>query len=358
MKGGFSFCGTDIADIGLQYAPELESMYVYSPAIASVHDETFDGHTGGYYYGAWREPKEFKLRCFFEDKQLDKGLMTKVYRLFSVGRSGKLVFQRRPWCYYIATVTEPVDMASIYNYENGLITITMKAYFPFAKSDIFECTPKDEYYENIMENTYCFDTAGMKPETEFSNLSETTTILLANPGTERAPVAIAIAGDAGTGVIITNANTGQECAFVAMSKAVTTDAGAYVLCDAINGKTVLVKSTGQKQLAFLYHDYGFMDLEPNICYRNIFAECDGTTHVNIVNNIEEKMTDKYIWLGNEWIKIVSVNEQNMCDLTLQKACTVSGTVRTTIMEMNRITVTPVSTMDLSRLQFIYQPIYS
>ena len=88
MTGGFSFCGTDIATIGLEYAPELENTYVYKPAKARIHEETFDGHNGGYYYGSSLEPKEFVLRCYFEEKEIDRGLMARVENLFREGRSG------------------------------------------------------------------------------------------------------------------------------------------------------------------------------------------------------------------------------------------------------------------------------
>ena len=48
MLGGFTFCGVDIADIGLDYAPELADTFVYAPSRVRVHEETIDTHDGGY----------------------------------------------------------------------------------------------------------------------------------------------------------------------------------------------------------------------------------------------------------------------------------------------------------------------
>lgn len=59
MAGGFSFCGVDIAKYGLYYAPEDENTYVYGSGEYATHDETFDGHDGGYWYGTTLQPKEF-----------------------------------------------------------------------------------------------------------------------------------------------------------------------------------------------------------------------------------------------------------------------------------------------------------
>ena len=113
MIGGFSFCGIDIADIGLEYAPDNDETYIYAPAESNIHEETFEGHDGGYSYGASREPKVFTLRCFYEDKHVAKGLMAKIFDLFRVGRKGLLIFKRRPWCYYYATVTAKPDITTM-----------------------------------------------------------------------------------------------------------------------------------------------------------------------------------------------------------------------------------------------------
>ena len=135
MHASFSFCGIDIESLGLSYAPEIENTYIFKPANSISHIETSDAHNGGYYYGSNYEPKEFTLRCFFEEKSIETRALPEVYRLFRVGASGKLIFSRSPWCYYYATVTDPIEL-NLTNYLNGSVTIHMKAMYPFARSDI------------------------------------------------------------------------------------------------------------------------------------------------------------------------------------------------------------------------------
>ena len=371
MKGGFSFCGVDIADIGLEYAPENKDTYVYAPAMAEVHEETFDGHDGGYAYGAYKQPKEFILRCFYQDEHIAKGVMAKAFDLFRVGRKGMLIFKRRPWCYYYATVTN-IDKSEMYSYLNGLFVVTLKAYYPYARgleinNKLFTNLITDPYHNEIMENTALLDYEGMLPPTTF-NAAPDGTVLLFNPGTERAKVSLIISGQVGNetddGVKIVNETTQQSCRYVAFN----TSENDYIYTDGINGKTVL-DHNGEKELAFLYHDYGFIELEPSFpSIRNLYASYTNNT-VNIANALYDEpdeskwYIDKYIFLGEKsdentmtgnWRKIVSVPDKHTI---IVQGNTGSGSHRTTVALMNEITVTPQNT-EISKLSFIYKPTFA
>jgi hypothetical protein len=79
--------------------------------------------------------------------------------------------------------------------------------------------------------------------TKNGHLKSQTSFLLYNAGTERASVAIHIAGNA-PGVVIANKTTGQSCRFVGLSE----QANKYIVSDGINGKTVLAdKSTNSSE---------------------------------------------------------------------------------------------------------------
>ena len=364
MRGGFSFCGIDIADIGLEYAPDNDDTYIYAPAESNIHEETFEGHDGGYSYGASREPKTFTLRCFYEDEHIAKGLMAKVFDLFRVGRKGLLIFKRRPWCYYYATVTSKPDITTMYSYLNGLVTITMKAYYPYARGlaindHLFYNLITDEYHNEIINNTAMFDKQYYMPECSFTNIQSQTKILLYNPGTERAKVSIVISGTAGDGVTIVNRTTNQSCRYIAF-----TASDGDICTDGINGKTISDKN-GVQELAFLYHDYGFIELEPAFpIHRDVYVTYDGATvtSTNILYETEiEKdwYNDKYIYLGDAtgaWYQI------NKCldDHTLSLKASVSepGTCKTNIVLMNEIIVTPTQGSSINKLSFIYKPTYA
>lgn len=361
---GFMFNGTDITDLGLEYVPELADTYVYSPAETIVHDETFEGHDGGYYYGAWKQPKEFTLRCYFSEKRINMGIMARIHQVFKVGQSGKLVFKRRPWCYYNARVIESV-LPEFTNYLNGIITIRMKAYFPFARSDVMFCERNDPHYDEVMSNTAFFNKKEMIPPTSFKNITNsnlTLPILLANPGTEVTPVAISIAGDVGMGITITNTTTKQKCSFVKITKELTPAASrayeqdARVVCDGLNGKTVLIDNAGLVYPGYLYHHEGFISLEPSFpVVRGIFANISNGNILETTNILESNYVGQYIYLGsNGWCRIVTQPDKHT--LVINKNVSPLE-IQTTIMRMNEITITPVGSFDLTKLEFGYKPAF-
>ena len=370
MNGGFSFCGVDIADLGIEYAPEIENTYVYKPAKSNIHEETFDGHNGGYIYGAWKEPKEFVLRCYYDEKRIDRGMMANIYALFKLGRSGKLVFQRRPWIYYYATVMD-VDDSEGMTYLSGLITITMKSAYPYGRSEgfvnpesvnktaynnMFVNKETDDNHFEVMLNTAFFDKPLMTPPFSFNSVSSARTIILPNPGTEQAPLSIKIAGTAGLGIEITNLTNGSFCNLVAFNNTITNNARRYVYVDAISGKTML-KGNDFAQLASLYHDQGFITLEPAFpALREIYASYNETT-VTTTNILYEDCVGKYIFLKSKWRKIVAQPDSHT--LTLDSADTVQeGMERTTIMAMNEIEIKPVSSMYINNIEFVYKPTFA
>lgn len=366
MTGGFSFCGTDIASIGLEYAPELEDTYVYRASAAKLYEETFDGHDGGYFYGASREPKEFTLRCYFEEKEIDKGIMARCEAMFREGRSGKLVFSRRPWCYYYATVTE-YDPTEISNYLNGVIKIKMKAYYPYARSDLMTVKRIDKDANRIMTNTAFFENAAMVPQTSFGSadapLTAATDILLCNPGTAPAHVRIEIGGDVGDGVIITNHATGEVVRFAAMGSDVFDGENNYVILDAISGKCI-AHTDGADKINFLYHGGGFLTLKPafpvlrglNVAAKDDTVRVVGKLYNPLYGETGEDLAGQYIWLGGKWMEISGVTDEHHLTLAESIGGSAGGTTMTT--RMNKITIEPVSEMNLTRLNFVYKPTFS
>ncbi len=355
MAGGFSFCDIDIATYGLYYVPELQDTFVYKPAAAQSHIETFEGHNGGYHYGSWYTPKDFTLRCYFEDSKIDKGIMAQVYALFRVGKSGKLVFDRRPWCYYYATVTEPVEDAFT-NYENGTVVIHMQAMYPYARSDIITNTRSEQYHDILMTNSAVFDKDGMDLAYCFTNLTQPKSFTLANPGQERAALGVAIAGNVGDGVIISNSTTGQSMKIVAVSKAATTNINKEVVIDPISGKTILT-GAGESKLAFMFHEYGYLELETSYpALRDIYINYRGGFNVEVLNILSQNVVGKYIFVKDDWYKISAQPDRHT--ITLNRSVSASGAERSMIIPMNEMSITPISTMDISSIRFMFKPTYA
>ena len=358
MRGGISFCGVDVADIGLEYAPDNASTYVFRSGNYKVNEQSFDGHDGGFFYGTTLSPKPFALRFVYQDQHINKGIIAKVNNLFRRGRTGKLVFASRPWVWYIATVTG-LNTDQFTNYENGLIVVQLKAYYPFGRYDSIFCSEEEASDETILGNSALL-TEAKTPSTEVvadgETLTEAKSITLYNGGTERAAVAIEIAGDVGEGILITNSTTGQSCKFVALSSAISSDAGKYVISDGISGKTVLTNGT-TSELAFLYHDYGFVELEPAFpIIRDLpFSYTSGSTEVTCADGGLDGLTGKHVFLDGQWREIVSVPDSNHMNVLPAVLNTGEGTGE--IVTMNKITITPVSEMSLTKLNFRYNPTF-
>lgn len=360
MRDGFTFCDVDIADIGLHYVPELQDTYVYNPAETETHFETSEGHDGGHFYGAWKNPKDFILRCYFENSRIDKGIMSRVNQLFRPGRTGKLVFQKRPWCYYVATVNAKPQL-DILNYENGLVTIGMTATYPFARSDILfrelyrENAPEvSEYRDNMMANTAVFESEDMLPPMNFEHKTAEFPAILGNPGTERAQLGVYISGDAEAGLKITNTTTKQTMELTGITKALTTDVNKKLYVDSLSGKTILKGSTSE--LAFRYHVAGFLELEPAYpAYREIFINYVPGNVVTTPGFFADNLKGLYIFVEGKWRKINSQPDRQTLELTSNMSG--SGSEKTMIMSMNELIIEPKDTMDID-LSFVFKPTYS
>lgn len=384
MFGGFTFDDIDIDKLDLEYAPDNANTYVHKSTARTISEQKFEGHDGGYYYGDTAQPKDFILRCFYTGKDVTQGLMSRIYQAFRIGRTGRLVFKHRPWCWYIATVVA-VDCTQLLNYANGFVTITMRAYYPYARTDMFSIPEFTDWENDIKENSgLLFDTTRI-PYYKYQNgrhyvglntttpITQQTNILLYNPGTEKAKVAIEIAGDVGDGVVIVNKTTGQKCKFVGISKALTTNVGRYVVADSLNNKVVLTGGNVSTQLGFLYHDAGFIDLAPGYpIIRDVGITTKATDSRIYPNKLireysgDTNITGRYIWTGvpssnpnnlEPWKKITEYDDDNMIIYTDNFVGITQNTI-SDIVNMNELTITPVSTMSLTRLNFVYLPTFS
>lgn len=359
MLGGFSFCGVDVSDLGLVYAPELADTYVYGAGKYNLNEQTFDGHDGGYFYGTTVQPKSFTLRCYFENSNINEGTLSRINAFFRRGRTGKLIFQNRDWVWYSATVVG-LDCSKLQNYLNGFVTITMKAYYPFARHDEIYMTDDYENYGNKLRNSallYKNETPTNQIIALKDTLEDKKDFLLYNGGSEAAATAIEIAGDCGDGVIISNLTTGQQCKFVAFNKSVTSDADKYIVCDGLNGKTFLTNGESG-ELSFLYHDGGFIDLAPAYpIERNIVVSyTQGSIDISSNHSFSQDHVGKYVLLNGAWRKIVRV--LNTSSAYIENVIERNGEEKTYIVRMNELTVRPVSSMSLTKLNFIYKPTFS
>lgn len=358
MQSGVIFCGTDIETLGLEYVPENANTFVHQSSEIAAHEQAFEAHDGGYFYGTTAKTKNFTLRCVFQESNINRGVMDKIIRFFRPGRSGRLVFKQRPWVWYAATVVG-APVIQITNYQNGLVMIPLKAYYPYGRCDSLFL---EDETDDLMR-----DLTGLLPESmtpvssvieQGGSMTTETTFLLYNGGTVPCPVAVEIAGSVGGGVTITNNTTKQSMRFVALSHAATTDVDKYLVTDSMNGRTVLTNGL-RTEPAFVYHDYGFMYLKPSYPVDRdiVISVTDQSNLVTLVEGVfTDDMIDKYIYINDTWKKIIDMPDE--ASLIIDIAATTTETVTTTVAEMNEITVKADSSMDLSKLNFVYSPTFT
>ena len=379
MQGGFSFCGVDIASFGLEYVPELSRVLEpFEQSSFSVSDESNETRYGGFFYGTTIKPKDFTLRCIFEDAYINDGNITKIENFFRRGRTGRLVFQHRDWIWYSATVISPIDLSKLTNNRNGFVTIQLRAYYPFGRSDIFavphnaDTLEKNRMYgnSNMLDeitsgNTYISPNPVMNLITTSGTVNINSTgnsYLMYNPGTENAHCAIEIAGAVNDGLYIENLSTNQRCGFKALSLAVTTNAGKYLVVDGINGKTILVPENGSApgEPAFLYHDGGFIELVPGDIKRDIpftIENNNSSSLLDINGQLDDNDVGRYIYLQNSYHKIRTITPETTGNRVVIEGNLDAGTETGCAMTMNEIRASAVSTATLKRLRFVYKPTY-
>lgn len=297
---GFTFCGVGCDEFHLEYVPDNQNTYVYKPSSYEVHEQKFDAHDGGYFYGTTMEPKEFKLRCLFQDQHVNNGTMTEIFNFYKRGRTGRLVFAKRPWIYYNATVTN-VEITQLITYMGGIITISMKAYYPFARSDQAIIYENDPNRRDLLDNSAMMEGMEWDTRKNFAEdpITESTTnnpILLYNPGTERAHVAIRLSGDMSEGISIVNVTTGQRCVVRGINTTSGTNAGDTVVIDSLSGKVLVEDTNGDVDYGFLYHDQDYIELEPNYpAYRKVsIAGLQGSNRLTTDAYFRQEDIGRYI----------------------------------------------------------------
>ena len=352
----FTFCGISAADCGLIYVPKAENIFVWDSNY-TTHSLEVDGHDGGYWYGSTVKPKTFDLDCYFED--ITSLQIKKAQTLFNRGRTGELIFSDRPFLAYTATVTE-WSRPEIYGLKNGLITLHLTAYYPFALMDRLFVADFEEYgseYEELVRDSTGVLTEAKTPVNIIDTtpaLTTATQFFLYNPGDEKADTIIRIAGDVGTGVSIYNAATKQTCTIKGITKALTSTAGKWLEIDSGTGKVYLTNGT-TPVMSFLYHDNGFVQLEGAApINREITISYIG----NVVSSNGEftpDMENKYILINGTWRKITDYF--NADDMKINYTFGAPGAAVSDIATMNVVTVTPVTTMEITKLEFYYYPTF-
>lgn len=177
-----------------------------------------------------------------------------------------------------------------------------------------------------------------------------TRFLFYNPGTERTPLLIKMAGDAEDGTI-TNLTNGSSCTVVEMTSAKTSGVGKTLNIDAETGRVTLVGLSGT-ELAFEMHDRGYIWLEPCTEFiRDIrVTYTANSSTVTAEGGFTEDVVGQYIYIGEGWHKIAEYNSAT--SITIADTMASSGYETTNIVTMNEISLDGFT---LTQLEMSYSP---
>lgn len=177
-------------------------------------------------------------------------------------------------------------------------------------------------------------------------LTESGTYLVYNPGTEVCDTVIRIAGTAPNGVLIEN-NNGDIC------KLVSLPSSGYLEISSDHGT---VKAMPADELAFEYHDEGYIRLSPCTPYdRDVMVSYESGSNAVILHahKADISMIGKYMRIRGEWLKISSVLSDS--SVVVSKQLLTSGTEQTMIAKMNELTIS-ADAASLTRLELEYVPL--
>lgn len=340
---GFTYNGIHTDAMKCEYIPGPEERW-FESADFTVSDENVSWYDGGYYYGNYAKPREFKLECYFED--ITRAEREAIRRWLGKDTHGRLIFDDRPFCYYDVRPTKVVT-GKEYSGTNachadrlysGTFTVTFTAYQPYGRMLLVAYDDDDmgaSDYSGILQEDLMPDS----PTTSSRNF------LLYNPGTMPCDLVIEIAGTAANGLNIRNDTNGTECKLLGLP----TGGDALKIDGSIGYMSV------GNEMAFEYHDIGYVALSSygNI-WRDVQASGTGSTVTLSGMNTSPDMAGKYIRMDGEWIRINSVTS----DTTLNVAKTFSGTVEEDhgiITGMNNIRIYGDGEITLTKLDISYTP---
>lgn len=260
------------------------------------------------------------------------------------------MFDERPHVYYEVRPSKRIEIKQ-YTHGgpgekkySGTFTVSFRAYDPFGK--LFRNAHADDMrpLEKI-ETGMLYEGVLPPPPTLLDKR-----FLLYNCGTEKAHTVIRLAGDVGDGLTIENQTTGQKCEIKGL-KAGDIPVGAYLEINSATGQVWLVKGE-EKELAFYYHDFGYIQLAPCTPFiREVkVAHTAGSKKIVSAGLFLPHMVGQFLLIGGAWHQIHRIQDENTAHTTQNIA--VTGSTSTPVVTMNEM-VLAGGGIDLTRFEIAH-----
>lgn len=129
--------------------------------------------------------------------------------------------------------------------------------------------------------------------------------------------------------------------------------GAFLEINGETGQVWLVKG-GERELAFHYHDMGYIHLAPCVPFvRSLeISHVAGKRAITSSGGFTPAMEGQYVFLAGEWMDIRHVDDANTAQLRSEASDT--GTTGTPVVTMNKIRLWGDAVV-LSHLEIEYVP---
>lgn len=189
LKGdfiGFSFNGYRSEELGIVRVSD-GSRYD-EDLLPTSQDKTVQvpGGDGFYYFGSDYTQRQFNINIAFDE--LTEAQFRKLQQVFGIKELGKLIFDERPYKYYMVKSGNPQLKYICFGKEGGPRiykgegTLTFTAYYPFAKSvfKFLEKTQKEGKEVYVLQSTYSnieewAEASGMKAQGTLDKVSKNPT---------------------------------------------------------------------------------------------------------------------------------------------------------------------------------------
>ena len=275
---GFTYNGVHSSEFGLYCVRTPDEKWFNDPEY-EVYDDDIRWKHGGYYYTSKAKVRVFTIKCFFEE--IDVSTRQKIKQWVKMGTSGQLIFDDMPFVYWnVHPGKIPVGNWYLDNAEShsGTVTITFNAYDPFGyltRKYNTQTTPDD----GAEDYCYLIDINEMPSEPTTSSRS----FEVYNPGTEECGLSIDISGSVSHPIRFFNDANRTECILNALPAG---NARLY-----INGETGYVYLVANNANGFLYHEHGFVKLNPCVSYKNKnfrYLGTNGTTYTFSIDGVQAR----------------------------------------------------------------------
>jgi len=251
---GFTYNGVHSDDMMVWFAPGADFRWFGDPEYENYEIDV-PWHHGGHFYGSKVKIRTFVLKCYFEE--ITQAQREAIRRWLRRDTKGRLVFDDKPFVYWNVRVSKSVPGQMYHDHDlySGTLEITFTAHDPFGY-----LTRK---YNTGTETDDAADYCGLIPQSQMPAAPTTLGqyFNVYNPGTEPCGMNLRISGSVNNPIMFLNETNTTRCIIRSLP---TSNVILDIDADIGMSKVFASAQATTGEVAFAYHDRGFVRLEPGM----------------------------------------------------------------------------------------------